>query len=71
MSEEYRIVEVLLEGVWTKIDFKHLTKGSVFRIFEPTGESVTDAEGRTDFVAVSDSYEKDGVWGITLEAAIK
>jgi len=71
MTEEYRKIKILLDGVWTGISYRHLTKGSMFRMFERDGEPVADINGRTDFLAVSDSYEKDGLWTIEVEALIK
>jgi len=65
--EEYRKIKIFLDGVWIDISYRHLTKGSIFRMFERDGEPVT-FDDKTDFLAASDSYEKDGVWIIDVEA---
>ena len=51
---------------WHDIDFKELKDADIFRMFEPTGEPVSDKNGETEFVAHCNAYIKDEVWTINI-----
>jgi len=64
--EDFRKVEVLKYGEWVEVDFKDLHRFDTFRMFEPTGELVTDENGFTIFIADSEPFELDGVYAIKI-----
>lgn len=55
-----RKVEVFKKGMWQSTPFHMLTKGDIFRLFEPDGESVTDRDGTNKWQAVSDRAYDNG-----------
>jgi hypothetical protein len=60
---EQRKCEILKSNTWKEIDFKDLKENDIFRLFEPTGESVKDIDGSTKFAAMCDAYQnEDGIW---------
>jgi hypothetical protein len=63
---DLRKVEVLKYGEWVEIDFKDLHCFDIFRMFEPTGEPVTDENGFTVFIADSEPFVLDGVYAIKI-----
>lgn len=66
--KDLRKIEVLKNNKWQEINFEHLHKGDIFRMFESTGEPVVDNKGNRHFKAVSEPYmTPDGVLGIDVQ----
>lgn len=62
---DIRTVEVNRNVIWKEISFTELNKGDNFRMFESTGETVTDKNGNTIFYSTSEPYKTiDGIWSI-------
>jgi hypothetical protein len=52
---------------WEKINFREIKKGDLFRLFEPTGESVISEFGEIEFLALKDAYvNEDGIWKVDI-----
>ncbi len=64
-----RAVEVLdAGGRWRPGAFEALAEGSVFRLLEPGGEVVRDAEGCGRFRALGPAYKNEaGQWAVDSE----
>jgi hypothetical protein len=54
---DIRRVEVNRNYEWIEIHFWQLHKRELFRMFEPTGEPVTDREGNTIFYSTSEPFK--------------
>jgi hypothetical protein len=64
---ELRTVQVNRNGSWKEIDFSELNKGDNFRLFEPTGEPVHDANDNEIFYSTSEPYKNEhGIWQIDV-----
>jgi hypothetical protein len=62
---DIRKVEVNRNYEWIEIHFWQLHKRELFRMFEPTGEPVTDREGNTIFYSTSEPFKnEEGIWSI-------
>lgn len=67
-----RTVEVKTTNGWTRTEMKYLKPKDTFRMFEPTGEPVTNKKTESEWV-VSDKPSKiinsngDLVWGVKCE----
>lgn len=67
LKMEFRKVMVSRNGTWKEIDFNELSKGDNFRLFEPSGESVSDQSGNEIFYSTSEPYKNDdGIWTIEI-----
>ena len=42
---------------WEDVKLKELTKGDIFRMFEPDGSPVKDELGATEFITAGEPYE--------------
>lgn len=62
---EDRKTEIKKIGGWYEIEFSELTKGDTFR-FTLKGKPITNGKGRSEFVASSNPYHKDGVLTINI-----
>ncbi|MGR7944154.1 hypothetical protein ACU063_06730 [Paenibacillus sp. M.A.Huq-81] len=63
-----RKVERLVLGDWKECQFKFLSQGDVFRLFEPDGDYVSDSYGNCEFQAESMPYvNENGHWEIEIE----
>jgi hypothetical protein len=53
-----RRVEIFVDGQWTLLEneLADLKVGDLFRMFEDTGERVTDSNGQYEFLVATDSY---------------
>ena len=56
MYECTRYAAKIINGRWVDIPFQQIKEGDVFRIFERSGDPVTDQEGNAVFTATSDAY---------------
>lgn len=55
-----RRVEVMIAGHgWLQIPISDVLEGDVFRMFEATGEPVTDDKGETNFIAKCDAFQEN------------
>lgn len=51
-----RTAEILINGVWEKINPIDIKKGMTFRMFEETEEPVVGKKGISSWVATSNAY---------------
>jgi|LFRM01.1.fsa_nt_gb hypothetical protein len=67
--DNIRRTEILIDGKWKQINFENIRAGDIFRLFEPTGETVVDDKGNDKFIAKTNAYlNKDGVYGVEVIA---
>lgn len=60
-------VEHADDGAWRMMPFTSLRKGMSFQLMEADGSIISDANGRTNFVATSDSYFGEDGWKVEIE----
>lgn len=64
---DVRRAEILANGKWRETDFENIKAGDMFRLFESTGEPVTDKKGNSNFTAKTDAHiTGDGVYGVDI-----
>ena len=65
-----RIVERFNRGIWEVIRMKDIKAGDRFRMKEndgPLEEYITDDNGKTEFIALSDAEIINDVYGVKAE----
>lgn len=68
-EKELRKVEVkLFTGEWYDVTMSSVLEGDTFRMFEPDGSQVKDEDGKTEWVALHDSYlSPSDIWTVDIE----
>ena len=56
---ENRTIQRLRGDLWTDVEFESLELDDSFRIIEPTGDIMTDEDGKIVFVVTNEPYIND------------
>ena len=67
---DQRKVKIFQDEKWIDIKFEDLKNGNKFKLIELTGEEVKDSDGNSEFIAISDTYTNENIFG-TLTIDIK
>jgi hypothetical protein len=54
-----RTAEILINGFWESINPIEIKNGMTFRMFEGSGELITNKKGQSVWTAISDAYYND------------
>lgn len=68
--ENYRKLEILVDGAWVQADFGQLEDGDIFRLFEPDGTAVEDKYGDYKWVFVGHHFVDGRVTYMTVGAPV-
>jgi hypothetical protein len=66
-DREDRMAFIEINGKWTMIPFRALKEGNLFRLYEANGVLISDKNGVTEFMAMSDAYEEEGKWQVRIQ----